>query len=81
MRVENSEYLVGIGLGVLLDLFTREWLASFRTSGGIPDHCSEITDEENHHMTQLLKLPQFIEHNGVAEMEVRRGRVSAKFNP
>jgi hypothetical protein len=75
LRVENFEDLCFIGLGVLLDLFTRERRTGGVASRRIADHAGEVTDQENDLMAHILKVLHFAQQHGVAQVQVGCGRV------
>ena len=48
--------------------------------GGIADHRGEVADQEDHLVAEVLHLPHLVQHNGVTEMDVRRGGVEAELD-
>ena len=44
---------------------------------GVADHPGEVADQEDHLVAQVLELPHLVEQHGVADVQVRRGRVEA----
>ena len=77
VAVQDLEHLVGVGRGVGLDVLARERLAGDVLAGGVADHPGEVADQEDHLVAEVLELPQLVEQHGMAEVQVRRGRVEA----
>ena len=46
----------------------------------VADHRSEIADDQNRLMTEILKLPQLPEDQRVAEMKIRTGGIDPQFD-
>ena len=69
-----------VGLGVFDDFVSRELLAGFRFSRRIADHPGEITDQENHFMTQFLELFHFLNQHRVSQMEIGGRRIESRFD-
>src|SRR5690606_38703806 len=44
-------------------------------TGRVPDHPGEITDQEHHVVTELLKMPQLVDQHSVTKMQIRRSRI------
>jgi len=80
IRVENAENLLAIGLGIAGDIFRGQWLTGLIAPGGVTDHAGEVTDEKNHLMAEGLELPQLINQDGMAEMQVGGGRIEARLD-
>ena len=78
LAIENLEHLLAIGIRVALDLVARQGLSRLGSSGGIADHRGEIADQENHGVSRVLKVAQFLEHHAMAEMQVGRGRIRSR---
>src|SRR4030095_10646575 len=78
--IENLENLLLVGLRVLRDFFARKLLACLGFSGWIADHASEITDEKDHFMTQLLKLLHLLDEHGMSEMKIRRRGIEPRLD-
>jgi hypothetical protein len=79
--VQYLVYLRCIRLGIGQNVIPREGLAGFGFPCGITDHPGKIADNQDHVMPEFLKLPQFMQHDGVPEMDIRRGRVETKLDP
>src|SRR6266568_5305265 len=70
VRVNDSEKLVKIGLGVGFDLLGSQWFASLFSSAGITQTRCPIADDYNGFMAQALKLAQFAEDNCMPNSQV-----------
>ena len=79
-RVHDSEKLPKVGGSMIFDLLGGEWFASIFAPAGIPQACCPITDYDNGLVSQLLKLAQFAEDNGVAYGKVIVAWVHSKFD-
>jgi hypothetical protein len=80
VAVEDAEDLVGVGLGVLVDLLAGERLAGDGAAGGVADQRREVADEEDDLVAEVLKVLELAHEHGVPEMEVRRGGVKASLD-
>ncbi len=78
--VEHLERLPPVGFGVGHDGFVRQLRPGDRAAAGVADHRGEIADDEDALMAEVLELPQLLENDRVAEMDVGRGRVNAEFD-
>ena len=79
-RVEHQAGLRVVGLGVGLDLLARQRRPRGVASGRVADHRGEVADQEDHRVPEVLQLPHLVEHHGVAEVDVGRGRVEAELD-
>ena len=78
LRVEDLEDLRLVGLGVREDLvLARELRARRLLPRRVADHAGEVADQEDDLVPQLLEVAHLPEDDGVAEVEVGRGRVEA----
>ena len=73
--VQHFKRLRFISLGVDFDLFSRERRARGVAARGVADQGGEVADQKNDLMPQILQLAHFVQHHGVAQMDVGRGRV------
>ena len=80
-RVKHQTGLLVVSLGVGFDLLTAQRRAGRVAAGRVADHGGEVADQKNHRVTQILQLSHFVKHDGVPDMNVRRGRVQAEFDP
>ena len=80
VRIQDLEDLAFIGVGVGLDLLLGQGRPGLALAGGIADQTGEIADEKDHLMTQVLKIFQFLDEHGVAQVKVRGGGVKAGFH-
>ena len=78
--IEDLEDLLEIGLRVCFHLLAFERRASFGLAGGIADHGGEIADEENGGVALVLELLELAQHDGVAEVQIRRGGIDAEID-
>ena len=78
--VEDLKNLLFVGFGVGLDGFAGEWGAGDVAACGIADHGRTVADDENHGMAEILKMLHLADEDGVAEVQVRGGRVEADFH-
>ncbi len=56
LPIEDEEHLVGVGLGVGLDLLARKRRARHVAPGGIADHPGEVADQEDDVVAEVLQL-------------------------
>ena len=61
---------------------------SSRVSGGartlrrrVADHGREVADQEDHLVAKILQLAHLVQHHGVAEVDIRRGRIESELDP
>jgi hypothetical protein len=80
-RIEHLEHLVGVGGGVGRDVLAGERLAGGVLAGRVADHPGEVADQEDDRVPEVLELPHLVEQHGVADVQVRRGRVEAGLDP
>ena len=57
------------------DVLARQRLAGDVLAGRVADHPGEVADQEDHLVPQVLELPHLVEQHGMAQVQVRRGRV------
>ena len=79
--IEHFERLPPVGFGVVHDGFVGQRRPGHGTAAGIADHRGEIPDNQNGGVPEVLELPQLLENDRVAEMNVRRGRVHPQLHP
>ena len=75
--IQHLEHLVGVGAGIGLHVFARQRLAGGILATGVADHAGEVADQENDLMPQVLELAHLVQQDGMADMQVGRGRVEA----
>jgi hypothetical protein len=78
--VEDLPDLPLVGGGVGDDLVFGERRAGGVLAGGVADAGGEVADEEDDLVAELLELPQLVDDDGVAEVEVGRGRIAAELD-
>jgi hypothetical protein len=75
--VEDLEHLGAVGVGVFQDLLARQRRAGRVLAAGVADHAGEVADQEHHVVAEVLEVAQLVDQHGMAEVQVRRGRVKA----
>ena len=60
LRVEDLEYLLLVGFRILMHLGLRQWRPGCALAGRITDHAGKIADQEQHLVTKVLELFEFI---------------------
>ena len=78
--VEDLEDLLLVGLGVGDDLMPIERLARLGTTAGIADHPREVADQKDRAVAAILEVAQLLQHDRVAEMQVRRRGIRAELD-
>src|SRR5215831_10287397 len=59
VRIENLEYLRFVSFRVMLDLLAAEGRARCGAASGIADHASEVADQENCGVPEVLEVLEF----------------------
>ena len=80
LLIENLEDLLLVGLGVRVNLLARQRLARHIAARRVADQRSEIADEKNHRMPQLLKVPQLAHQHGVPQVQVGSSGIKARLH-
>ena len=80
LGIEHQAGLLVIRLGVDLDLLRRERRACAVAPGWVADQAGEVTNQENDLMPQVLQLAHFVEHHGVANVDVGCCRIQTQFD-
>ena len=80
-RVENLESLLAVTFRVCQDLLVRELRPRRGAAAGVADHGSEIADDQNRFVAELLKLPELLQQDGVAQVQIAARRIDAEFHP
>ena len=78
------EHLVGlflIGHGVGFDRFGGKLRPRLGDPAGIADARRVVADDEHGPVTGILELPELGEHDGVAQMDIRRRGIDAQLHP
>ena len=78
--VEDLERLRNIGLGVGVDLLDAQRRPGRVAPGWITNQSSEVSDDEDDGVPEVLELAQFAQRNGVSEVKVGGGRVDSEFD-
>src|SRR5207245_11199744 len=77
---EQFEYLVQIRFRVGLHLLRCERRASLGLSGRVAYKSSKAADQEDGRVAFVLKMLEFAQHNGVAEMQIGRRGINAELD-
>ena len=78
--VQHQAGLRVIGARVVLDLLTRQGRTGRISTRGVTNHCGEVADQEDHLMPEVLQLAHLVEHDGMPEVQVGRGRVQSQLD-
>jgi hypothetical protein len=81
VHVENPAHLLPVGLGVPVDLLPGEGRACSTPAGRVPDPSGEISDQEDDLVTQILKRPEPIERNQMADVKIGARGIAAVLDP
>ena len=68
--IQNPAVLLAVRLRVALDLLRRERRPRLRLARGIADQAGKIADDQHGFVAQVLELPQLLQHDGVADVEI-----------
>ena len=79
-HVEHLADLLDVRARVRVDRFARQHRPRFRAPGRIADARSEVADEKDHVVAELLELPELLQQHGVAEMEIGGGGIEARLH-
>src|SRR5208282_4136115 len=77
---KNFENLRLVGLGILLDLLAGERRARGRAAGRVAYHAGEITDQKDDRVAEILKMFEFAQQDGVAEVQIGSGRIESRLH-
>ena len=78
--IENFKNLPLVGLRVRLHLLFRERHTSLRHAGGIAYHPGKVADEKDDFMSQILKMFQLVNQDGMAQVEIRRRGIESSLD-
>src|SRR5208337_5639526 len=78
---ENPENLRLVSLSVLRNLLASQRRPCRRASRRIADHPGEISDEKDHSVSEILKVFELAQQNGVSQMQIRSRRIEARLHP
>ena len=59
----------------------RELRPSDRAAARVADHRGKIADDEDRFVSEVLKLAQLSQDDGVAEMQIGARRIDAELDP
>ena len=71
--------LVGARVGV--DLLARQRRPRVGAAARVADARCVVADDQHDAVTEVLELAQLLEHDGVAEVDVGRGRIDTELDP
>src|SRR5207237_9426574 len=77
LPIEDEKYLVGIGLGIGLELVGRKRRPGDVTTGGIADHSGDVANQKNNVMPEVLQLAKLVELHSMSKVQIGPGRVEA----
>ena len=63
-----------------VDLFLRKYRPRLIYAGGIADAGGVVADNQHGLVAEVLELPQFPQHDRMAQVQVRAGRVHAQLD-
>ena len=72
--------MLEISFCVGVDLLACQRRACFGNSGRIADHCRKIADQEDGGVAHVLKVFEFAEDDGVAEVQIGSGGIDAEID-
>ena len=78
---QHLEGLLLVGARVGVDLLARQHRPRRRAAARIADARGVVADDQDHAVAEVLELAQLLQHDGVAEVDVRRRRVEAELGP
>ncbi len=81
LGVEYLVNLVEIGGHVRLYLFAGQRRTGLRLAAGVAHHRGEVAYQKDGGVSHILKVFQLAQHHGVAQVNVRRGRIHAELRP
>ena len=79
-RAQDLGRLAPVGLGVGVDLLAREHGPRRRAPGGVAHARGVVADDQHDDVAGVLELAQLRQHDGVAEVDVGRGRVEPELD-
>ena len=77
-RIENFVDLRHVSFGVAHDFFAGERRARSGAPGRVADHASEVADQKNDGVAEVLKMFELAKKHGVAEMKVGRSGIESR---
>ena len=80
LRIKDAKDLLFIGARIALHLFGRESRPGRVATARIANQAGEITYEKDDLMSELLECAHLVDEHGVAEVQIRRGRIEAGFD-
>src|SRR5581483_8015972 len=80
LRRKNLINLRHVSFGIAGDVFRAERRPRRGTPGRIANHPSEIADQENRRVPEILKVFQLAQNHRVPKMEIRRSGIHAELH-
>ena len=80
LGIQNQAVLLAIGARVVLDLVRGQRRARFGLARRVPDQPREVADHENRLVAEILKLPELLQDDRVAEVNVGGGGVQPELD-
>jgi hypothetical protein len=62
------------------DFIVGEMRPRGRSSARVADHAGKIADDKHSLVTEILKLPEFSQDDGMAEVQIGRARIHSQFH-
>ena len=81
LQIENLEHLRFVSLSVLLNLLAGKRGPRGRASRRVADHPSEVADQKDCGVAEILKVLKLAQNHGVPQVQIGRRRVHAKLHP
>ncbi len=78
--IEDLEGLFAIRLGVGQHLRARKLRPRDGAAARVADHGRVIADDEDGLVAEILELPELSQNDGVAEMQIRAGRIGPELD-
>ncbi len=79
-RIEHQTGLLVIGFGVELDLLGRQRRARVVAPGRVANQAGEVANQKDDLVAEVLQLAHFVQHHGVADVDIGRGRVQPQLD-
>src|ERR1700691_3075139 len=77
LRIKDAKDLLFIGARIALHLLGRQSRPGHGAAARIANQAGEIADQEYDLMPELLECAHLVDEHGMAEVQIRRGRIEA----